>query len=94
MAELAVRSFGEGGTMKCVITRFGNVLDGNGSVIPLFGSKLNPEARSHDPPGRDPLFHDHPRGVQLVEAAATSAGDDIFVFDMGERVRIMTSPDA
>ena len=30
-----VRSIGEGGHMKCVITRFGNVL-GNGSVIPLF----------------------------------------------------------
>ena len=30
-----------------------------------------------------------PEAVQLVmEAAATSAGDDIFVFDMGERIRI------
>ena len=90
MAELAVRSIGEGGHMKCVITRFGNVLDSNGSVIPLFRRQIeNGGPVTRDPSGRDAVLHDHPRAVQLVmEAAATSAGDDIFVFDMGERVRI------
>ena len=90
MAELAVRSFGEGGTMKCVITRFGNVLDSNGSVIPLFRKQIEsggPLTLTH--PDVTRYFMTIPEAVQLVmEAAATSAGDDIFVFDMGERVRI------
>lgn len=90
MAELAVRSFGEDGPMKCVITRFGNVLDSNGSVIPLFKRQIQaggPITLTHPEVTR--YFMTIPEAVQLVmEAAATSAGDDIFVFDMGERVRI------
>jgi len=90
MAELVVRSIGEGGKMKCVITRFGNVLDSNGSVIPLFKRQIQaggPVTLTHPEVTR--FFMTIPEAVQLVmEAAATSAGDDIFVFDMGERVRI------
>ena len=90
MAELVVRSIGEGGDMKCVITRFGNVLDSNGSVIPLFRRQIEaggPITLTHPEVTR--YFMTIPEAVQLVmEAAATSAGNDIFVFDMGERVRI------
>ena len=90
MAELVVRSIGEGGAMTCVITRFGNVLDSNGSVIPLFRKQIQsggPVTLTH--PDVTRFFMTIPEAVQLVmEAAATSAGDDIFVFDMGQRVRI------
>ncbi len=90
MAELVVRSMGEGQGMKCVITRFGNVLDSNGSVIPLFRKQIEaggPLTLTHPEVTR--YFMTIPEAVQLVmEAAATSEGDDIFVFDMGERVRI------
>ena len=90
MAELVVRSIGEGAGMNCVITRFGNVLDSNGSVIPLFRRQIEaggPLTLTHPEVTR--YFMTIPEAVQLVmEAAATSKGDDIFVFDMGERVRI------
>ena len=90
MAELVVRSIGEGAHMNCVITRFGNVLDSNGSVIPLFRRQIEaggPLTLTHPEVTR--YFMTIPEAVQLVmEAAATSEGDDIFVFDMGERVRI------
>ncbi len=90
MAELVVRSIGEGEGMNCVITRFGNVLDSNGSVIPLFRRQIEaggPLTLTH--PDVTRYFMTIPEAVQLVmEAAATSKGDDIFVFDMGERVRI------
>ncbi|MCH1582710.1 MAG: polysaccharide biosynthesis protein [Flavobacteriales bacterium] len=90
MAELVVRSIGEGANMKCVITRFGNVLDSNGSVIPLFRKQIEaggPVTLTHPEVTR--YFMTIPEAVQLVmEAAATSEGDDIFVFDMGERVKI------
>ena len=90
MAELVVRSIGEGSAMKCVITRFGNVLDSNGSVIPLFRRQIEsggPLTLTH--PDVTRFFMTIPEAVQLVmEAAATSEGNDIFVFDMGESVRI------
>jgi FlaA1/EpsC-like NDP-sugar epimerase len=90
MAELVVRSIGEDSKVNCVITRFGNVLDSNGSVIPLFRRQIEaggPLTLTH--PDVTRYFMTIPEAVQLVmEAAATSEGHDIFVFDMGERVRI------
>lgn len=90
-AELTVRAIVEGSGMRCVITRFGNVLGSNGSVIPLFKRQIEaggPVTVTHQDVTR--FFMTIPEAVRLVlEASATSDGDDIFVFDMGGRVRIM-----
>jgi FlaA1/EpsC-like NDP-sugar epimerase len=90
-AELAVRAIGEATEMRCVITRFGNVLGSNGSVIPLFKRQIEaggPVTVTHRDVTR--FFMTIPEAVRLVlEASATSDGDDIFVFDMGGRVKIM-----
>ncbi|MDG2426064.1 MAG: nucleoside-diphosphate sugar epimerase/dehydratase [Flavobacteriales bacterium] len=90
-AELVVRALCENSPMRRVITRFGNVLGSNGSVIPLFKRQIEqggPVTITHEDVTR--FFMTIPEAVRLVlEASATSDGDDIFVFDMGERIRII-----
>lgn len=76
--------------VKFVTTRFGNVLGSNGSVIPLFKKQL---AKGGPLTVTDKniirYFMTIPEACCLVlEAGAIGEGDDIFVFDMGEPVRI------
>ena len=97
LAEIYVQSMGlamqQGkvvGKTKFVTTRFGNVLGSNGSVIPRFRDQIakgGPVTVTH--PEITRFFMTIPEACRLVmEAATMSKGNQIFVFDMGESVKI------
>ena len=97
LAEIYVQSLGlaiergdKEGKTKFVTTRFGNVLGSNGSVIPRFSeqiSKGGPVTVTH--PDITRFFMTIPEACRLVmEAATMGTSNQIFVFDMGEPVKI------
>lgn len=92
-AELFVQSLQkvEGNTTKFITTRFGNVLGSNGSVIPLFKKQIE---------NGGPITITHPEIVRyfmtiqeacelVLQAGTMGSGGEVFVFDMGEPVKIL-----
>ena len=97
LAEIYVQSLGlaieqgkKAGKTRFVTTRFGNVLGSNGSVIPRFRAQISkggPVTVTH--PDITRFFMTIPEACRLVmEAATMSTGNQIFVFDMGQSVKI------
>jgi FlaA1/EpsC-like NDP-sugar epimerase len=91
MAERYVLALSEHSTTRFIVTRFGNVLGSNGSVVPIFQDQIR---RGGPITVTDPrmtrYFMTIPEASQLVlQAAAMGEGGEIFVLDMGEPVRIV-----
>ncbi|RNA61665.1 polysaccharide biosynthesis protein [Chryseobacterium nematophagum] len=92
-AELFVQSLQNtpGNTTKFITTRFGNVLGSNGSVIPHFRKQIEkggPVTITH--PDIIRYFMTIPEACELVLQAGTMGnGGEIYVFDMGEPVKIL-----
>ena len=92
-AELFVQALQntENNTTKFITTRFGNVLGSNGSVIPHFKRQIKnggPITITHAEITR--YFMTIPEACDLVlQAGAMGKGGEIFVFDMGEPVKIV-----
>jgi len=90
IAELYLTSHINQTKTQLIITRFGNVLGSNGSVVPIFKEQIEaggPVTITH--PDITRFFMTIPEASQLVlEAGAIGGNGEIFVFDMGEPVKI------
>ncbi len=91
MAEIYIQSLNEQSNTNFITTRFGNVLNSNGSVIPRFLKQIKdggPVTVTH--PEITRFFMTIPEACQLVlEASVMGNGGEIFLFDMGKAVKIL-----
>lgn len=93
IAEMFVKGLHDAATFdtQYIITRFGNVLGSNGSVIPIFKRQIakgGPVTVTHQDITR--YFMTIPEACQLVlEAGVMGEGGETYIFDMGEPVKIV-----
>jgi len=90
LAEMTCQAIAGHTRMRCVIVRFGNVLDSAGSVVPAFREQIRqggPVTVTHPQVSR--YFMTIPEACQLIlQAAAIGRDEAIFTLDMGEPVPI------
>ena len=91
IAEIYIQSLNNKSTTKFITTRFGNVLGSNGSVIPRFREQIErggPITITDANITR--FFMTIPEACQLVlEAGIMGKGGEIFIFDMGQSIKIL-----
>ncbi len=91
VAEIYVQTLNKISSTSFITTRFGNVLGSNGSVIPLFREQIEkggPVTITHPEVTR--FFMTIPEACRLVLVAGSlGKGGEIFMFDMGESVKIV-----
>ena len=91
IAEMYVQDLSTTSKTHFVTVRFGNVLDSEGSVVPIFKKQI---AEGGPVTITDPkmkrYFMTIPEASQLIlQAAAMGKGGEIFVLDMGEPIKIV-----
>ncbi|MDO9574762.1 MAG: nucleoside-diphosphate sugar epimerase/dehydratase, partial [Candidatus Contubernalis sp.] len=91
VAEMVVKDLGSKSNTKFVAVRFGNVLESNGSVVPMFKRQIaegGPVTVTDREVKR--YFMTLPEASQLViQAGALGRGGEVFVLDMGEPIKVL-----
>ena len=91
VAEMVVKDLGSRSITEFVSVRFGNVLESNGSVVPMFKQQIaegGPVTVTDREVKR--YFMTLPEASQLVIQAGTlGKGGEVFVLDMGKPIKVL-----